>query len=333
MTFRMAFSAVAAMACGVLPLALTGGAAVSSGYINVGIAFGIIFSLPFLAVFFTTREREGFQHTRRSFNIRRSFTEPLKNRSFRNVLVMYLFTFVAMDIVLSVVIYFMTYYLRLEDDINFILGALVIVQMCGIPAYFLIAKKWGKTVAFTASGVIWVVAMLSSLLLKPGAARPAIVLFGASVGLGTSGAVLMVWSIFADIPDIDELVSGERREGLYSGLFTFMRKISSAVGLFLVSNLLSIAGYQNPQAAPGPLETALPEQSQGFLLALRLIFALIPVVFVSIALIGAARFPLTPSLHETLKRFLERRREGLEVEDPALESRLKSALHGGGTAE
>lgn len=298
MSVRMVFSAISAMACGVLPMTIAvrteGG-----GYVVMGVVFGLLFSLPFLAVFFTTRERESFRQVKRAFTIPRAFAEPMHNRSFRNVLVMYLFTFVAMDIVLSVVIYFMTYYLRMEKDSNFILGALMAVQVCAIPVYFAIGKRWGKTAAYSVSGIIWIAAMLSSLLLKPGAERWVILLFGAGVGLGTSGTVLMVWSIFADIPDVDELASGERREGLYSGLFTFMRKASSAASLFLVSNLLHVAGYRNP----GMAESA-------------------------VALVGAARFPLTPDLHDKLRNLLEKRRLGINEVDSRAESRLKSVLLG-----
>ena len=46
----------------------------------------------------------------------------------------------------------------------------------------------------------------------------------------------MIYAIFPDIPDVDELVSGERREAIYSALVTFIRKFSSALAIFAVSN-------------------------------------------------------------------------------------------------
>lgn len=329
MSVRMMFSGLSAMICGAIPMAITQSAAgIRAGYSRVGLIFGLVFSLPFLAVFLTTRERAEFQPNTRRFDLRQSFIEPLRNRSFRRVLIMYLFTFVTLDIVLSVVIYFITYYLRIEGDLTFIMGALLVVQVAAIPGYFAIGKRWGKTVSYSVSAIIWMLVMLSSLLVRPGISRPMLMIFGAFVGMGTSGSVLMVWSIFADIPDIDELYSGQRREGLYSGLFTFLRKASSALGLFIVSNLLNAAGYQNPQVAPGTIEPVSQAQTDQFILVLRLIFSLLPVVFVTLALVSASNYRLSPKLHERLKSILDRRREGKPDEHPDEVTRLKSLLLG-----
>ena len=41
--------------------------------------------------------------------------------------------------------------------------------------------------------------------------------------LGTGGMVVMIYAIFPDIPDVDELQSGERREGIYGALISLSR--------------------------------------------------------------------------------------------------------------
>ena len=43
---------------------------------------------------------------------------------------------------------------------------------------------------------------------------------------------------------------------------------------------------------------------------LRLIFALVPLVLMIVALFFARRFPLTPEVHERLRRVLDARRRG-----------------------
>jgi oligogalacturonide transporter len=241
---------------------------------------------------------------------------------------MYLCTFVSLDIVLSLVIYFITYHLRIEESMNLLLGTLLVVQMGGIPLYYSIAKRKGKITAYLYSSILWAGAMATSLLLQPGVSRLVLILFGALVGLGTSGSVLMVWSIFSDVPDVDELASGKRREGIYSGLFTFLRKASSALALFLVSNLLAAAGYRAPETPLSGGNPVVYEQNPLFLIVLRLMFALIPVIFIAVALVAARRFPLTQSMHSELGRLLRRRRSGESETDAALETRLRSKLLG-----
>jgi len=72
----------------------------------------------------------------------------------------------------------------------------------------------------------------------------------------------------------------------------------------------------------------LIEQSQSptFLLALRLIFVLLPVILLGLALLFALRFPLTPLLHQQLNAHLSRQRAGLPVDEREKEFLVKTLL-------
>jgi len=330
MATRMVFATIATMASAIAPvLVVEHVESVHTAYVIIGVGFGLLFSLPFLAVFFLTRERTEFQQPPVRFSFRTSIVEPLRIRSFRRILVMYLFTFVATDLILATALYFMTYYLDLQNLVSLAIGSILVVQVIAIPLWFLLSKRIGKRWTFIISGIVWIVAMLSSILLEPGVGKPGVILFGSSVGLGTSGMLTMVWAMFMDVPDVDELVSGRRREGLFSGMFTFARKAASAIGLFLVSILLELAGFQSPDqdVVDGVRTIVAQEQTDAFVVALRVVFAFMPVLFIGISLIAAVRFPLTAPLHARLKRLLDRRRAGKPVDDDEV-STLKRILVG-----
>ena len=53
-------------------------------------------------------------------------------------------------------------------------------------------------------------------------------------------------AIFPDVIDWDEFVNHNRREGIYYGAINFMRKMSSAIAIFLVLQILGWFGYQTP---------------------------------------------------------------------------------------
>ena len=233
-------------------------------------------------------------------------------RTFVYTLLMYLFAFVAIDTVSSIVIYFMKYYLLRGEEANFVNGTLLVAQVISLPFYVWLSKRTSKRTGYITGALIWMVIMLFSFLLVPGAPAFLVYAFAAIVGFGTGGIVIMIYAIFPDIPDVDELKSGERREGIYSALVTFMRKLSSALALFMVSNTIFLAGYVQPLEGVIDGATQLVEQPQpgAFLLALRLIFALVPVILLAVALVFAARFPLTPDAHERLRRVLAARRSG-----------------------
>jgi oligogalacturonide transporter len=313
MAVRLVFATAGSMATSIVPLLIVHGVeSVHTGYITIGLVFGAAFSLPFLAVFLLTRERTEFRQPPRSFSFRETFVEPVRIRSFRSVLVMYLFTLVATDLILAIAMYFMTYYLGLQEGTSLAVGSILVVQVVAIPGYFFLSKKTDKRTTFIVSAVIWVTALLSSLALRPGVGTAWVMAFGGFVGLGTSGMLTMVWSLFADVPDVDELESGLRREGVFSGIFTFARKASSAIGLFLVSVVLELAGFQSPSQdmVDGVRTIVVQEQSRTFVTALRLAFAFLPLVFVGVAIVAAIRFPLTAELHARLNRLLTRRRRG-----------------------
>jgi Na+/melibiose symporter-like transporter len=171
--------------------------------------------------------------------------------------------------------------------------------------------------------------MFLSFFLAPGQPFILIYLFVAIVGIGTGGVVVMMFAIFPDIPDVDELRSGERREGVYSALITFVRKLSSAVALFAVGISIDWAGYVQPVEEMVDGAQTLIEQPQTdlFIVVLRVIFVVVPVVLVAISLFFARKYPLTPELHQRLNAVLTQRRAGevsaeLEAESAELENLL-----------
>jgi Na+/melibiose symporter-like transporter len=149
--------------------------------------------------------------------------------------------------------------------------------------------------------------------------------FIALVGSAIGGISVTIYAIFPDIPDIDELQSGERREGIYSAMFTFVRKLSSALAIFLVAQVIGFSGYIPPIEVMIGEATQLIEQPQSavFLLALRLTFALLPPLMVSIALVFAYNYPLSHEIHARLKRVLEKRRDG-EPETEAIRTEAEA---------
>ncbi len=328
---RMFFSMFSSILCAVVPMEIVKAIPdVREGHVVMGVSFGLLFALPYIATFFTTRERSEFQKEVPPFSISDMYIAPFRIKSFVLVLLMYLFSFLSMDVVMSIVIYFMTYYIGRGGETNYVFGTLLVMQMLMIPFYYYLSRKTSKKTAFIAALAVWIAVMLFSFAITPGLHRAAIYIFAALIGLSTGGVVVMIYSIFPDIPDVDELVSGERREGTYMGLFIFMRKFSSAFAIFLISQAISIAGYLPPKSemVNGAVKMANQAQSAQFVMVLRVIFAAVPVVLLLACLYFAAKYPLSPAVHERLKRFLIARRgaTGPAPELAAEEAELRKLL-------
>jgi Na+/melibiose symporter-like transporter len=237
---------------------------------------------------------------------------------------MYILAFVAMDAVSSIVIYWMKYYLGRGSEANYVSGVLLVAQVAALPFYVWLSRRTSKLTGYLVGALIWMGAMLFSFALVPGGASWVAYVFAGVVGLGTGGIVVMIYAMFPDIPDVDELKSGQRREGTYSALITFTRKFSSALALFLISNSLALAGYRVPvdQVVDGVSKIVEQPQTEAFLTALRLIFVFVPIVLVGAALLVGRHYPLNPARHARLNQVLAARRAGAETPELQAEAAI-----------
>jgi len=315
---RILFSTIASIVAALVPLEIVKlFPDIRTGYIVMGLVFGAFFALPFIATVAAVKERAEFQKPPEPFDWKLAFIEPFKNRTFIYTLAMYLFAFVAIDTVSTIVAYFVKYFLQRGDEVSFVTGALLILQVFSLPFFIWLSKRTSKVNGYIVGLAIWTVAMLFSFLLSPNNGWLWVYVFAGVVGIGTGGIVVMIYAIFPDIPDVDELHSGERREAIYSALVTFIRKLASALAIFAVSNIIGWAGYVPPiqETINGATKLIEQPQSNTFLLVLRLIFVLLPLVLLAFALFFALRFPLTPELHNRLNLLLAKQRANESVDE------------------
>ena len=91
-SYRMVFSMASSLTCAVVPLTVVdyvkGIYDLRTGYIVMAFIFGLVFSLPFLATFFATRERPEFQKKPESFNVKEMIIVPFKTPTFLNYLLL-----------------------------------------------------------------------------------------------------------------------------------------------------------------------------------------------------------------------------------------------------
>lgn len=310
-SIRIFFSTLASILAALLPLELVKlFPDVRQGYILMGLSFGVFFALPLIATVASARERPEFQRPPQPFNWRQAFLEPFRVRTFVYALLMYLLAFVAMDAVSGIVAYYMKYYLQRGSEVSYVNGALLVAQVISLPFYTILSRGAGKKAGYLTGAVIWVFAMLCSFLIAPGSPAAFVYVFAVVVGFGTGGIVVMMYAIFPDIPDVDELASGQRREGVYAALVTFVRKLSSAVAIFLISNAIAWAGYVPPveQLVQGAARLVEQPQSERFIWVLRAVFAAVPITLLAAALVVAVRYPLSQAVHRRLRASLAAQR-------------------------
>ncbi len=89
------------------------------------------------------------------------------------------------------------------------------------------------------------------------------------MGFGLSGGLLYAGNIFGDICDYDELQTGVRREGTYSGINALITKPAISIGAWLLTFVLDMFGFDKEAAVQTPLAV------EGIMVSLTLIPAIL----------------------------------------------------------
>lgn len=326
---RLFFSQFATLICAVLPLEIVKFfSTAKSGYLVMAIVFSVFFAIPYILMFFYTKERVPHTDVKSEFKFK-TFTEPFKVKSFRNLLGIYMCSFLAMDIVSTVFAYYMKYYMQRASELNYVLGAMLIVQTILVPVVIIISKKIGKAKTVMMSVIIWFAAVIYMGVMQP--TWPSWVIYSVAVlmGVGIVGSVVMAWTMYPDTTDVGELAFKRRNAGSFGGIMTFMRKFSAALGVFVVSQVLSFGGYIEPtkKMVEGVTQTIEYAQPETVITALKVIVLVLPIALLILTFIFAKKYPLTRARYDKLSIALRHQRgeisEGLLPQD---EEDLKNKL-------
>jgi sugar (glycoside-pentoside-hexuronide) transporter len=296
-TFRAALAVLGTLlaAIGTKQLAESFGGDVR-GYSWMGVAAGIWVTLPWIAVYRVTWERPSFQREAHA-----GFLDALKglsrHHSYRRLLGLYLFGRMAMDVVGAMFVFYFTYWIRRPEHVEATLAILLITVVLSLPIWLRISPRVDKRTLFIMGTSWWVAFQLTLLIATP--EWPVWTLFAAAALIGVGYAVtdLMPWAMLGEVVDEDELSTGERREGMYAGFMTFVRKLAGASGVFLAGVVLDLAGYVGGQ----------PEQTTSALLAIRGLTGAVPTLLLAIAATIAFGYPLGRARHRQILAELRER--------------------------
>ena len=129
------------------------------------------------------------------------------------------------------------------------------------------------------------------------------------LAFGLGGLFTLMPSMVADVVDVDELETHERREGMFGSIFWWVVKLGMAAALAGGGFLLNATGF----------DVALQgAQTERAIFLMRLCDAVIPMVTSAIAIWAIARFPITEEKAHEVRMELERRRGKAGEPEPAM---------------
>ena len=266
-----------------------------AGFAAAGVAYGVALALPWLAVHRVTFERPEFQTRPVAGGLLDGFRLAFRQRTFMRLTAIYIMGRIAMDLASALLILYVSFWLGRSEQFEPLMVVFLVSVIAALPFWLRMARGRDKADVFVAASLCWMVFGLGLAFVQPDWPPWLMFLFVPLVGVGFAAVDLMPWAMLGEVIDEDELESGERREGLYNGMFTFLRKLGGATAVFLVLGLLDLLGYRK-----GAEQTETARQ------AIRWMTGIGPAVCLAAGVVLARGYPLTRARHREIVRRLGR---------------------------
>lgn len=298
-TFRMFFSIVAGLVAFTVPGLLVGAFRPenASRVAWVGALFAALSALPLIATFMGTRERSEFQEQPQA-SVLESLRAAVKNRPFLFAVGVYLMTWMTVELLQPMLLYFLKYWLNMEAQESLVLGAVFGMAALALPLWNWAAQQWNKRIAYVAGMAFLGLVLIVLTMVQPGIPLWVVVGLAALAGVGVSAAHVLPWSMIPDVVEWDELQTGARHEGTFYSLTTLMHKVAASLVVPAALLLLDWSGYV-PNAAT---------QAPSVLLVIRVLIAGSPSALLIGGIVFALLYPLDRERHMEVRKALEERR-------------------------
>jgi glycoside/pentoside/hexuronide:cation symporter, GPH family len=288
--------------------------ALRAGYAVAAALWGVTFALPPLLLFATVKEPRRVPPDTDPLRPLRTFREVFSNRPFRLGATVYLLSFTTADVVVTVLVWFLVFYIRVPRGFDSLtVGIVLSVAFATMPLTVRLMHRFGKRDTYIGAMSIFAIVLFFLSQAPPGGLAY-IVAAALVAGFGFGATQVVPWAMVADVVEEDELQTGKRREGTYAGYMVFLRKLATAIAIFAVTRLLAWTGFQ-----AGVTGSRFIEQPESALLALRLLVGVVPAVMLVLAIAVAWRYPLDRAAHWELRQKLFRRRRRLSAQQDGLE--------------
>jgi oligogalacturonide transporter len=266
---RILCGQISAILAGVLPGRIIEhfGKSSAETFFYLGAIFAAIFMLTTLVVFLFSWERpraeiESLAQRERADSawqtLQRLYSDlwaTLKIRAFRLHLGMYLGGYISQDIFNAAFTYFVVFAFGSTVVVaSNLMGTMAFAQLLAVAAFIPLCLRYHPAPSYRVAVSLFAAGVLGFLLLyrlAPSAAfwiyLPVLV-----AGLGRGGLNYIPWNVYNYMADVDEIVTGRRREGAFAGVMTFIRKTTQAAAVMGVGLVLQAGGFVSGNTTQSP---------------------------------------------------------------------------------
>ena len=288
-----------------------------SPFLIIGIVLSVFFGIAVFLTYTKTREPSSLNNKNEKLDVRyiiHEYVLVFKNKSFRQYFFMSLAYQFATGFYANSKVYYIKYLANQYSGYALFNTVAGVAEAAAFPLNYALTMKHGKKkcgnivtplmVAGLAIGLImqsggsffWSALMMLSMILYP---------------FGMSGLGFVSTNIFPDLTDVDELITGRRREGVIATFSTLIKKSISGVMAAMVGFTLQGFGLVTGDSVSEYEKTtgSLYTQSDSAVIGVRICVAVIPIVAAIISLVLLKRFRMTKEDHTMIRAAIATKHE------------------------
>jgi len=254
----------------------------ASGFSAAGAVMGIAMTVTALVTVFSVREPDHSKEPLPTEGFFETYLSVFKNRAFVILLFTYAFNVLALNFLQGILVYYFKYLYGAEGMTTIAMVILLLVAMACIPVSVPVSKRFGKRLTYQAGfGVLAAVCVILYFFGHVlGIQFFFVMMFFGGIGLGL--AYVAPWAMVPDTIEWDAIRSGNRKEGAYYGMWTFVSKTGQALSIGLSGFILSSSGY-----------VADAVQNEGAKSAIRLLLGPFPAIVFLGGIVLLDFYPIT----------------------------------------
>lgn len=276
---------------------------IRSKFLFMGLVLSLFFSLPLLITFFSSKEKDSRDIVVPPVNFPNMINEyklVFKNKSFRQYFALSTFYSISKGFYNNSNQYFIKHAAKRWNKYNILNTVAGVAEASGFPINYALTMKYGKQLCGKLLGPIMIVGLAISLFVNE--STPTWVLYLASVlyCFGFSGVGFVGTNTQPDVTDVDELITGRRREGVISTFSSLIKKTINGLMAALTGYILAAFGFHTGE---GAVQTTMG------MFGIKFTYSILPIIFALLSIIGIYRYKMTKSDHELIKKAIAEKKE------------------------
>ncbi len=275
-------------------------------FLVTGIVLSIVYGCSIFATFKTCKEPSSLNEKLPPLDLKFAINEYIqvfRNKSFRDYFSMTFFWQMARSFYSTTNVYYITYLANLYKYyplFNSIAGAF---EALAFPLNYALTMRKGKSKCGAVVTPFMIIGLGLLLFVKTSTQGSSVMLpliiliLGGAVlyPFGMSGLGFVGNNVLPDITDVDELITGRRREGVIGTFNTMIKQVTGGVMTFIVGLVLDGFGLVTGN------EGVFIEQTDAALMGIRVCVSVLPMVSAVIAYIMLKKFKMTKDDHTMIR--------------------------------